>query len=131
MSSCGCHLLSPCPRKLLHGTKVPSVDGAAWRLDSGAVSELLAMVDRYRDEHGQPSDASVARGAGIARQTISSWRIDGVKRMPTPETLQGLAQFLKLPLEAVVMAAARDAGYLRPRESDSGGLNAPAIDETG
>lgn len=95
------------------------------------MSELVALVDAYRDRHGRPSEASVARAIGVAPQTINSWRNRGVKQMPEPETIHKLAALMRVPLETVVMAAARDAGYLRPKESEQGGLNTPAIDEAG
>ena len=30
------------------------------------MSELLRIVDDYKDRHGQPSDASIARAIGVA-----------------------------------------------------------------
>jgi transcriptional regulator with XRE-family HTH domain len=99
-------------------------------MEGRTVSELVALIDEYRDRHGQPSEASVARAIGAAPQTINSWRHRGVREMPRPELLQRLAAFIHVPLETVVLAAARDAGYLRPRESDDGEQAAP-MNETG
>jgi transcriptional regulator with XRE-family HTH domain len=95
------------------------------------MSELLAMLDDYRDKHGQPSDASIARAAGIHRQRISLWRTEGVRSMPDPDTLRGLARVLHVSEETVVLAAARDAGYLRPRGSDEGEHEAPTMRDHG
>ena len=89
------------------------------------MSELLAIIDDYRDRHGQPSDSSIARAAGITRQRISLWRKEGVRSMPDPETLRGLARALHVSEETVVLAAARDAGYLRPRSDGDANSAAP------
>jgi hypothetical protein len=51
--------------------------------------------------------------------------------MPRPDVLQRLAAFLHVPLETVVLAAARDAGYLRPRGSDEGEHEAPTMRDHG
>jgi transcriptional regulator with XRE-family HTH domain len=93
------------------------------------VSELVALIDDYRDRHGQPSEASISRAIGAAPQTVNSWRNRGIKEMPRPDLLQRLAEFLRVPLETVVLAAARDAGYLRPR-SDGNANSAAPIGET-
>lgn len=45
--------------------------------------------------------------------------------MPRPEVLQRLAELLHVPLETVVLAAARDAGYLRPRSDGDADSAAP------
>lgn len=76
------------------------------------MSKLLAIIDAYKDTHGQPSDASVARAVGIAPQTISSWRKRGIRQPPEPETLRRLAAFMHVePLE-VIHASLIDAGWI-------------------
>lgn len=76
------------------------------------MSELVRIIDDYRDAHGQPSDASVARAIGIAPQTLSSWRKRGIKEPPEAESLRALAQLTGLPYEGYVLQAALvDAGY--------------------
>ena len=76
------------------------------------MSELLSIIDTYRDAHGQPSDASIARAIGIAPQTLSSWRRRGIKELPNVETLRRLAELVRLPFEDYVLQAALvDAGF--------------------
>lgn len=78
------------------------------------MSELLRIIDDYRDAHGQPSDASVARAIGIAPQTLSSWRKRGIRDLPADETLENLALLVRLPYEEYVLQVALyDAGYRR------------------
>lgn len=76
------------------------------------MSELLRIIDDYRDAHGQPSDASIARAIGIAPQTLSSWRKRGIKEPPEAATLRSLARLVGLPYEDhVLQAALVDAGW--------------------
>jgi DNA-binding XRE family transcriptional regulator len=76
------------------------------------MSELVRLIDDYRDAHGQPSDASIARAIGIAPQTLNSWRKRGIRELPQPETLRAMARLFRLPYEDVVLAAAEvDAGW--------------------
>jgi DNA-binding XRE family transcriptional regulator len=77
------------------------------------MSELVRLIDDYKDAHGQPSDASVARAIGIAPQTLNSWRKRGIKEPPAVETLRQMARFFHLSYEQVVLPAALvDAGWL-------------------
>lgn len=76
------------------------------------MSELIRIIDDYRDSHGQPSDSSIARAIGIAPQTLSSWRKRGIKEPPDAKTLRELARFVGLPYEEYVLQAALvDAGW--------------------
>jgi len=36
------------------------------------MSRLLAIIDAYKDAHGQPSDASLARAIGVKPQTLNA-----------------------------------------------------------
>lgn len=77
------------------------------------MSELIRIIDDYRDSHGQPSDSSIARAIGIAPQTLSSWRKRGIKEPPDQATLRRLATFVGLPYEdCVLQAALFDAGWI-------------------
>lgn len=77
------------------------------------MSQLVKIIDEYRDRHGQPSDASIARAIGIAPQTLSSWRKRGIKDPPERDTLRRLASLVGKPYEGyVLMAALVDAGYV-------------------
>lgn len=96
------------------------------------VSELLALIDQWKDAHGQPSDASIARAIGASRQTLSSWRTRGVRELPDQDTLENLAAFLHLDYISVVLPAVlRDIKYL-PRETpDDDDREEPTSSEAG
>lgn len=72
---------------------------------------LTDLIDAYQDEHGAPSDASIARAIGAAPQTISSWRKRGIRRIPDPDLLKQLAAFIGVDEADVLLAAGHDAGY--------------------
>jgi DNA-binding XRE family transcriptional regulator len=82
------------------------------------MSRLLAMIDEYRDAHGQPSDASIARAIGIAPQTLNSWRKRGIKEPPKPETMHRLAAFLGKSNEELYWAIGVDTSYIIERETE-------------
>ena len=85
------------------------------------MSNLLAIIDDYKDRHGQPSDASIARAVGVAAQTISSWRKRGIRELPARDTMIRLADFMRVPYDDVLRAVLVDIGYLEePREQDRG-----------
>jgi transcriptional regulator with XRE-family HTH domain len=84
--------------------------------DADLMSKLLGIIDAYKDTHGQPSDASIARAINVAPQTISSWRKRGIRDLPEPDTLRHLAAFVGVPPLTVVDAALIDAGYLTEEE---------------
>lgn len=76
------------------------------------MSELVRLIDDYRDAHGQPSDASIARAIGVAPQTISSWRKRGIRELPNEATLHRLADLLRLDYQDYVLQVALyDAGW--------------------
>jgi transcriptional regulator with XRE-family HTH domain len=75
------------------------------------MSKLLAIIDRYKDTHGQPSDASIARAVGVAPQTISSWRKRGIRELPARDTLIRLADFMRVDYADVLHATLVDTGY--------------------
>lgn len=83
------------------------------------MSHLLAIVDAYKDAHGQPSDSAVARAIGVKPQTLSSWRTRGIKEPPAREALRALARLTRLDYESVVLRAALlDAGWLEDGDGD-------------
>jgi transcriptional regulator with XRE-family HTH domain len=92
------------------------------------MSKLLAIIDAYKDTHGQPSDASIARAVGIAPQTISSWRKRGIRELPARDTMKQLAAFMHVSYDDVLDAALIDTGYMEERpQSDpppAGGVRA-------
>jgi transcriptional regulator with XRE-family HTH domain len=73
---------------------------------------LVALIDVYRDAHGQPADASIARAIGVAPQTLNAWRKRGIRNLPDRDTLRRLAVFIGVPLRVVIEAALVDAGYM-------------------
>lgn len=88
-------------------------------------NELLRIIDDFRDAHGQPSDASVARALGIAPQTLSSWRKRGVRELPNKEALLKLASLTRRSYaDDVLPAVLLDIGYLTEAPTP------PAEDET-
>lgn len=89
------------------------------------MSRLLAIIDKYRDAHGQPSDASIARAIGLSPQAISSWRRRGIRQLPNKEALVALAALIRVDYREVFEAAAADAGYLSEGGDGDDGSAAP------
>ena len=76
------------------------------------MSKLIALIDDYRDAHGQVSDASIARAVGVAPQTISSWRKRGIRNPPSADTMRRLADFIGVPYEDYLLQAVLvDTGF--------------------
>lgn len=83
------------------------------------MSRLAVLIDDYKDRTGQPSDASIGRAIGVARQTVSSWRKRGVRGLPDHDTLTRLAALIGDDYETVVLRAALlDAGWLTEEDPD-------------
>jgi transcriptional regulator with XRE-family HTH domain len=77
------------------------------------MSELARIIDGYKDRHGQPSDASIARAIGVAPQTLDSWLNRGMKSVPrNKEPLRRLAQLVGLDYRVIVDAVAVDIGLV-------------------
>lgn len=77
------------------------------------MSRLAVLIDDYKDRTGQPSDASIGRAIGVARQTVNSWRTRGVRGLPAHDTLLRLAALIGADYETVVLRAALlDAGWV-------------------
>lgn len=90
------------------------------------MSRLLRIIDDWRDTHGQPSEASIARAIGLSPQAISSWRKRGFKRPPEPETLHRLAELTNLDYETVILRAALlDAGWIEDVDPPQQDANPP------
>jgi transcriptional regulator with XRE-family HTH domain len=87
------------------------------------MTRLMALIETYRDEHGAPSYASIARSIGISSQALSAWKQRDLKEPPHPDTLRRLAEFISRDYETVVLRAALlDAGWVTeepPRRADS------------
>ena len=84
------------------------------------MSKLLAIIDDYKDKHGQPSDASISRALGIAPQTLSSWRKRGIRELPARDTLVELARFMRVPYDDVLRAVLVDVGYMEDPDQGQG-----------
>lgn len=77
------------------------------------MSELAKIIGGYKDRHGQPSDASIARAIGVAPQTLDSWLNRGMKTVPrNMEPLRALAHLVGLDYRVIVDAVAVDIGLL-------------------
>lgn len=77
------------------------------------MSELGKIIEGYKDRHGQPSDASIARAIGVAPQTLDSWLNRGMKTVPrNKEPLRELAQLVGLDHSVIVNAVAVDIGLI-------------------
>ena len=82
------------------------------------MSELLKIIDAYKDGHGGPSDASIARAIGVAPQTVSSWRKRGIRQLPDRDTLIALARLTGCDYAGeVIPAVMADIGYLGQDEN--------------
>jgi transcriptional regulator with XRE-family HTH domain len=82
------------------------------------MSRLWEIVEEYRDSHGAPSYASIARTIGISSQGLSAWKQRGIKAPPSTETMRKLARLTGLDYETVVLRAALlDAGWIEEREA--------------
>lgn len=83
------------------------------------MSRFVAIIDAYKDQHGQPSDSSVARAIGVKPQTLSSWRTRGIKEPPDREAMRKLATLAGVDYESVVLRAALlDAGWIDEGDDD-------------
>lgn len=77
------------------------------------MSELAKIIQGYRDRHGQPSMASIARAIGTKPQTVDSWLNRGMRTIPrNTEPLRELAKLTGLDYRIIVDAVAVDVGLL-------------------
>lgn len=77
------------------------------------MSELVKIIDGYKDRHGQPSDASIARAIGIPAQTLDSWRNRGMRNVPNNKApLRELARLVGLDYSIIAQAVAVDIGLM-------------------
>ena len=88
------------------------------------MSRLLDLIDAYKDAHGQPSDASIARSMGLAPQTLNTWRTRGYKVPPASSALREFARMAGLDYEHDVLRAAMlDTGWLTEEDDDGTAMN--------
>lgn len=77
------------------------------------MSELMKIIDGYKDRHGQPPDASVARAIGVPAKTLDSWRNRGMKTVPkNKEPLRQLARLVGLDYRIIAAAIMVDIGLV-------------------
>lgn len=77
------------------------------------MSELGKIIEGYRDRHGQPSYASIARAIGVAPQTVDSWRNRGMAELPrNRKPLRELAVLVGLDYDIIAQAIAVDVGLM-------------------
>ncbi len=76
------------------------------------MSELIKIIDEWKDRNGQPADAVIARLIGVAPQTLDSWRSRGIRAVPRKmEPLRALAELVGLDYtDVIVQAVAVDVG---------------------
>lgn len=83
------------------------------------MTRLLSIIDDYKDRHGQPADAAVARAIGIKPQTLSSWRKRGMKEPPAVDSLRALARLAGVDYETVVLRAVLlDVGWIEDTQAE-------------
>lgn len=96
------------------------------------MSRLLEIIDDYKDRHGQPPDAAVARAIGVKPQTINSWRKRGMKQPPDNEALRALATLTGKDYETVVLRAVLiDIGWVEEGITFDPDADDPPTFETG
>lgn len=92
------------------------MDVSVRRIEADRVSELMKILDGYRDRHGQPSWASIARSIGVVPQTLDTWRHRGMKTYPRNlEPFRNLADLVGLDYKVIIDAIAFDVGLADQR----------------
>lgn len=99
-----------------------------------ALSALQRLIRHRLQEKGW-SYGDVAKRAGLPRSTVYNLAVTPMlARPPKPQTLEGLARGLELPLAAVRGAAAEAAGfhyYVETHRDEETALLMASIDELG
>ena len=96
---------------------------------AATTSRLVQLIDWYRSEHPDVTDAEMARRLGVSRANLSQWRSAGIRGWPARSTLVALAEAIGRPYGEVLDAALVDTGYAdaAPHPLDSTALHAEAI----
>lgn len=84
--------------------------------------ELWSVIQAHLDRYGV-YEAVFARRMGTSPQTINTWKVKGVKRLPERWLLEAVARETSTPYDVVLRAALIDTGYLDTDitpETDSG-----------
>jgi transcriptional regulator with XRE-family HTH domain len=80
--------------------------GNVWRL-------VQAHIDSYGVR-----EAELARRVGTSPQTLNSWKIRGIRDVPSTAILRKLAAEIRQPYLLVLTAAMLDADRVTPEEAD-------------
>lgn len=75
--------------------------------------ELWSIIQAHLDRYGV-YEAVFARRMGTKPQTINTWKILGVKRLPERWLLEAVARETATPYSDVLHAALVDTGYVTP-----------------
>jgi len=73
--------------------------------------ELWSIIQAHLDRYGV-YEAVFARRMGTSPQTINTWKVKGVKRLPERWLLEAVARETGTQYSAVLHAALVDTGYL-------------------
>lgn len=76
------------------------------------MSQIRALIQRYRDGHGQVAEAAIARSAGIEPGTLNSWFRRGRTSIPAAPDLYRLTRAIEATWSEMLDAALHDYGYL-------------------
>lgn len=79
-----------------------------------STSHLVDLIDRYKKQHPETTDAAIARSLRMTPANLSLWRSKGVRGWPARSTLDALAATTGRPYREVLDAALADTGYTPP-----------------
>jgi transcriptional regulator with XRE-family HTH domain len=97
------------------------------REGSSSMGMLWDIIQHHMDTAPYPpSERQVARKLGVGQSVLTNWR-DGLRRLPTRENLQAIADLVGVRYSVVLDAALHDTGYhegatvtaLRPRPAST------------
>lgn len=74
------------------------------------MENVWALIQQHIDDFG-PSEAEIARRAGLTPQQLSQWKLGRLKKMPSGAALWHLSTALRRPYRDVLRAALTDWGY--------------------
>lgn len=88
------------------------------------MSRLWAIIQTHLDEY-QVREAAFARRMGTSPQTLNSWKIRGLRKLPERWLLEAVARETRTPYRDVLAAVLADIGY----GADGDGNAAPMTTE--
>lgn len=78
---------------------------------------LWSIVQAHLDRYGV-REAELARRIGTSPQTLNSWKLRGVREIPSEKLLRNLARVTGDPYPIVFLAASVDAERITREEAD-------------